>query len=156
MNLVIKRYLYSKGPVERPDLLTAVMDEGNCRLAVQAYFHFEHSKWLRDNEILNPNAYYNTGKFIFKEETIDFRSLKPGDIIYAQQYRSRDGKMIDKSPKNFKSKDEWITALHSAIYIQNEPPQIWHATYIENGSCTWSLAKFLQYYEPVSVKRILE
>jgi hypothetical protein len=62
MNLVIKRYLYSKGPVERPDLLTAVMDEGNCRLAVQAYFHFEHSKWLRDNEILNPNAYYNTGR----------------------------------------------------------------------------------------------
>jgi hypothetical protein len=62
---------------------------------------------------------------------------------------------LDKNSTN-----EWIPNLHSAVYIGNlgknaTSNNIWHATQIEGGPVLWSVDRFINYYKPISAKRIL-
>ena len=109
-------------------------------------------------------------EFIFKEEPIDFKKLKTGDIIYAENLRNKKGELLNKSRITYKDEDDWLKYLHSAIYIGeiNEElktllpegiypkniPLIWHSTFVGGGTCVWTLDQFNLYYKPISVKRL--
>jgi hypothetical protein len=129
---------------------------GNCRRALQYYFYVMRGLFLLPEEVLCPEAYYKTGEFVFKKgEIVDITKLQTGDIIYAERIRAKDGSLVDKSEKSFSDVDDYIVALHTAIYVGEPRKEIWHATSIEGGSCQWSLTKFLEFYTPIAVKRIL-
>ena len=88
-------------------------------------------------------------------DEFDFKKLQSGDIIYAEKIMDKINKSVDRSRANFKSEDDYVTALHTAIYVGNKDQEIWHATLIEGESCYWSLEKFNQYYLPIVAKRII-
>jgi hypothetical protein len=153
-------YTYLAGPVDTPEEIDAGVTEGNCRFALQLYFYRKHGIFFQKDDIYLPDGYNTTGKFIFKEEPIDFDKLLPGDVVYAQNLRSKEGDEIDKSMEKYASKEEWIFYFHSAIFIgqiddKTDTQYIWHATYIEGGPTLWTLEKFMHYYKPISAKRVL-
>lgn len=152
-------YQYLAGPVETVDELEAGVKEGNCRLALQLYFYRVHGIFFKRDEIYLPGGYKVLGQFIFKEEPMDFGELKMGDILYAQNLKNKAGALVDKSPERYRTKDEWLYYLHSAIYIgtldDSATRYVWHATNIEGGPALWTLEKFEHYYKPVSAKRVL-
>lgn len=107
-----------------------------------------------------PYGYNNLGRFIHEETDIDLNKLETGDVLYAENIRNKQGEKVDKSLKSYKDKNEWIYHLHSLIYIgklnnNSNTNYVWHATYIENGPALWDWSKFLHYYKPVSVKRVI-
>lgn len=152
-------YQYLAGPVETVGELEAGVAEGNCRLALQLYFYRIHGMFFKRDEIYLPGGYKVLGQFIYKEESIDFAKLESGDIIYAQNLRNTAGAPVDKSLGRYRSKDEWLYYLHSAIYlgvIDATPTRyLWHATNIAGGPVLWTLEQFEHYYKPVSAKRVL-
>lgn len=153
-------YKYLSGPVENKKDLDVEAKEGNCRFALQLYFYRIHKKFFERDEIYLPGGYKMIGEFIFKEEPIKFELLKSGDILYAQNWRNKAGKLLDKGIENYKDKDEWLYYLHSAIYIgkineKSDKLYIWHATNIDGGPTLWDLDKFQYYYKPISAKRVL-
>ena len=165
-------YKYDKGagPLSIEELEKENFTEGNCRLALQYYFYKESGLYLEPERILLPEAYKNVGKFVFKEEPIDFSKLKRGYIIYAQNLRNSKGELLNKDKEKFKNEDEWILYFHTAIFLGNidgelldllpegdypkNVPLIWQSTIIEKGTCVWTFDKFLNYYKPISVKRL--
>lgn len=154
------KYAYLAGPVETSEELQSVAVEGNCRYALQLYFYRIHHKFYERDEIYLPGGYKVLGEFVFKEEEIDFAKLKSGDVLYAQNLRNKEEKLVKKGIDTFESKDEWLYHLHSAIYLGKIDPEtdqqyIWHATNIEGRVALWSLEKFKHYYLPVSVKRVV-
>lgn len=152
-------YQYLAGPVETREELDAGVKKGNCRLALQLYFYRMHGIFFKKEEVYLPGGYKVLGKFIFQEESIDFSLLKRGDILYAQNLRNKAGGEVDKSIGRYRTKDEWLYHLHSAIYIgrvdEMDTQYVWHATSIENGPAVWTLEKFEYFYKPVSAKRVL-
>ncbi|MCL5666174.1 MAG: hypothetical protein M1383_00130 [Patescibacteria group bacterium] len=166
-------YEYEKGsgPLQSPELLDSNFTKGNCRTALQLYFYYVHSLFLKPEQILLPEGYKNTGKFIFKEEPIDFGKLNRGAVIYAQNLRGKKEQLLNKDKDTFPTEDEWILHLHTAIYLgefdselsqilpegedyPKHTPLVWHATTIEGKTCVWTLEKFLHYYKSISAKRI--
>lgn len=150
-------YKYLAGPVDTRDQIDAGITEGNCRFALQLYFYKIHGIWFERDEIYLPGGYRVLGEFIFKEEPIQFETLRRGDILYAQNWRDKAGKLLNKGIENYKTKDEWLYYLHSAVYLGKINPNtdehyIWHATNIEGGPVLWTLEKFEYYYKPISVK----
>lgn len=152
-------YQYLAGPVETPRELDAGVEVGNCRLALQLYFYRMSDVFFEKDQIYLPGGYKVLGEFVFQEEPIDYSMLQRGDILYAQNLRNKSGAEVDKSLGRYRTKDEWLYYLHSAIYIgkiDNSPaPYVWHATNIEGGPVLWALEKFEYYYKPVSAKRVL-
>ena len=146
-------YKFNKGPISKEELQEEKFTEGNCRLAIQYYFYKIHNLFIEPNNILNPQGYNTLGTFIIEEKYFkndSFVHLKEGDIIYAERIINAQGEKILKS---YSSKDDWIIALHSAIYLGND--KIYHCTSIDKKSCVWSIKKFLDYYKPIAAKRLL-
>jgi len=153
-------YKYLAGPVVTEDELKELPAEGNCRFALQLYFYQVHNCFYTRDEIYLPGGYKVLGKFVFKEEEINYGKLKEGDIIFAQNLRNKkDEEVLERDVTHFSDKDEWLFHFHSAIWVGNIPnedePMLWHATSIENGPVLWPLSKFLHYYKPISAKRVL-
>jgi hypothetical protein len=153
-------YKYLAGPVETPAEIEAGVTEGNCRFALQLYFYRKHGIFFKKDQIYLPGGYKVLGKFVFKEESIDFESLMRGDILYSQNLRNKEGKEVNKSLERYKDKDEWLYYLHSAIYLGKindgtDNCYVWHSTSIDGGPTLWTLEKFEHYYKPISAKRVL-
>ncbi|MDB5245353.1 MAG: hypothetical protein JWN90_458 [Parcubacteria group bacterium] len=150
-------YKYILGPVESVETFRLPILEGNCRLALQLYYYRVHGIFFQKDDIYLPGGYKVWGEFIFKEESIDFDQLQPGDIIYAQNFRGKRGQELLKGIEHFKDKDEWLWHLHSVIYVGkvDGTHYIWNATSIVGGTVTWPLETFEYYYKPISAKRIL-
>lgn len=147
------KYDYKHGPLKKNELIKNKIKSGNCRLAIQLFFFYNFNTYLAPEKILLPQAFYQTGNFVFKEnEPIDFSLLKQGDIIYAEQIKNKSLKIIDKSKGKYQNFDDYLFNLHTAIYLDNQ--KIYHATYIEGKSCVWSLKKFFTYYKIIAVKRL--
>lgn len=154
------KYAYMAGPVETSEQLKIDAIEGNCRYALQLYFYRIHKKFFEQDEIYLPGGYKVLGEFVFKEEPINFCELEDGDVLYAQNLRNKEGKLLEKGIENYESKDEWLYHLHSAIYLGKIDPEtdeqyVWHATNVEGGTALWTLEKFKHYYLPVSAKRVI-
>ena len=170
------KYNFQSGPVQKSQINNN-FKFGNCRLAIQLYFYHQYNLYLPPNKILLPEAYKETGSFIakdLKKENI-FEKARTGDIIYAERLKNSKGKLCYKKKTDFKNEDEWILYFHTAIYlnkisknqikqlsakynisnIHTDEPIIWHASSIDNGTCFWNIEKFLQYYQPKAIKRIL-
>lgn len=152
-------YVYLAGPVDSSEEIDAGVQKGNCRYALQLYYYKQHGKFYKRDEIYLPGGYKVLGEFIFKEEPIDFSQLKQGDILFAQNFRNKEGKLLNKGVENYETKDKWLFDLHSAIYLGKIDPDtdeqyIWHATSIEGGPALWTLDKFCYHYLPVSAKRV--
>lgn len=148
--LKVFTYKFDKGPVNKEVLQSDNFTEGNCRFAFQYYLFKIHDWFINPKRVLNPGAYKQLGKFVVPEGEWDADSikfLKPGDIIYAERIRDK--------PKMFTRKDDWIKSLHSAVWVGINKKQVYHATVVEGRSCFWELAKFLEYYLPIAVKRFL-
>lgn len=150
-------YSYLAGPVETAADLEREIMVGNCRFALQLYFYKIHQLFLEKDQIYLPGGYHTLGTFIFNEQTIDYNSLKTGDIIYAQNLRNKAGVQLSRNEEDYQSKADWIYHFHSAIFIKQPDgtEAIWHATSIENGPAIWTRDHFEQYYKPISVKRVL-
>lgn len=150
-------YKYLAGPVLREKELNENFVEGNCRFALQLYFYRIHNRFFERDEIYLPGGYKVWGRFVFKEEDIDPLGLEPGDVLYAQNLRNKEGRQVDKSLERYRSKDEWHYYLHSLIFlgIKDGQPFVWHATHIDGGPTVWDWEKFLHYYKPIAAKRIL-
>ena len=146
-------YKFNKGPTEK-EFLGEPIKEGDCRLAIQLYFYKIHNLFIESDKILCPRSYKETGVFIWREGEQNFlEKIKIGDVIYAERIKDKNKVAILRDRNYFKSEDEWIIALHTAIYFDKN--LIWHATAIEGQTCYWDLSKFLEFYKPVAVKRFL-
>lgn len=154
----LKKFIYrfDAGPFSGEEELLGDWDTGNCRRMLQWYFHETQGIFLHPEQTLCPTAYHETGDFVFmKGQRMDFSRLQTGDIIYAERVRSKNGDLIDKSEGAFADPDDYIISLHTALYVREREKEILHATSIEGGSCQWPLEKFLHFYRPVAVKRIV-
>ncbi|HEX8994079.1 MAG TPA: hypothetical protein VF803_02400 [Candidatus Paceibacterota bacterium] len=154
---MLRQFSYERdaGPLASVEELRSGWETGNCRRAVQLYEYERREIFLNPEEVLCPEAYHSTGEFVFKKgEPIDPSQLQDGDIAYAERIRNTKEEAIDKSEDTFASEDEYVVSLHTAVYTGTPGAEIWHATFIEGGSCYWPLEKFLYFYKPVAVKRI--
>lgn len=153
-------YKYLAGPVLTEKELNSDFTEGNCRFALQLYFYRIHGKFFERDEIYLPGGYKVLGEFVFKETDIDVNQLKPGDVLYAENIRNKQGQKVDKSLERYRNKDEWLYYLHSLIYLgklddDSDTNYVWHATHIAGGPVVWDWDKFLHYYKPISAKRVI-
>lgn len=150
-------YKFNEGPFITEKDLLGNWKEGNCRRALQYYFFKKHGIFLPPEKVLCPWAYKKTGKFIFREKiNFDWEKLRPGDIIYAERKSSlKKGVSVEKSETSFDNRDEYLVSLHTAIFIGKSGKEIWHATSIEGKSCYWPISELVNYYLPVTVKRII-
>jgi hypothetical protein len=152
-------YKYLAGPVETAAEIEAGVPEGNCRFALQLYFYRMHGIFLKRDEIYLPGGYKTLGRFVFEEAPVNLDDLLPGDILYAQIIRDKEGRAVDKSLEQYRDKDVWLYYLHSAIYLGalDDGPNryVWHSTLIDAGPTLWSFEKFGYYYKPISAKRVL-
>lgn len=146
-------YSYLAGPIDTPEELER-LTEGNCRLAIQLYFYRVRGVFLKKDEIYLPGGYQHLGSFVYKEAAIDWKQALPGDIVYAQNIKKKDGSPFERNRDNYPNYEDWVYDFHSAIYTGNN--QIYHATSIENGPVVWSLQQFSEYYKPMSLKRLAE
>ncbi|MDP2705873.1 MAG: hypothetical protein Q8O49_01560 [bacterium] len=149
-------YKFDAGPFEKKEGLARDWKIGNCRRSLQYYFFEVHGIFLKPEEVLCPAAYHRTGSFVFeKGQDIDFRSLKEGDIIYAERIKDKKGNLVEVGESKFANFEDYITSLHTAIYTGKLRKEIWHATSVEGKDCFWSLSKFLGFYKLIAVKRVL-
>lgn len=147
-------YHFDAGPLGTKEELFGDWQSGNCRRAVQLYFYKQRKIFLGPEQILCPEAYYRTGKFVIrKNEEFNFNVLQEGDIVYAEKIRDSENNCIDKHKE---LNNDYLIALHTAIYTGEKGKEIWHATAVESESCYWSIEKFSRFYRPVAAKRILE
>ncbi len=148
-------YQFIAGPFPTREELQGDWQIGNCRRALQYYVLQSKGLFLKPDEVLSPGAYHKTGTFVFKKgEKIDLGALKTGDIIYAERIRSKAGELVDKSEQGFPTEDDYITSLHTAIWIGEPGKEIWHSTAVEGSSCSWVLGRFQYFYRIVAAKRI--
>ena len=143
------RYQFDAGPVEVNRLYESPT-AGNCRYAVQWYFAYVHHIALAPEDCLNPRLYRTVGVFVDGDYA---KTLRIGDIVFAEKTRGRNGELIDRSRNHFASEDEWTIALHTAVAIGDN--RFWHATALAGGSCIWDLEAFTYSYRPVAAKRLL-
>lgn len=150
-------YQFDAGPFSsKKELPSDNWDTGNCRRMLQWYFFVTQKIFLHPKQILCPDAYNETGRFVFpRGHKIDFDKLQSGDVIYAERIRSKNGDCINKGEETFPAIDDYIISLHTAIYTGEKEKEILHATSIEGKSCIWSLEKFTFFYHPVAIKRIV-
>ncbi len=141
MNYPNLKYNFLSGPIPQPELSTP-QSQGNCRLAIQLYFHQIHNQQFAPEEILCPQSYHTTGTIL----PLDLTKTRPGDVIFAERI---------KTPAPKLGPEEYIVALHTAIILSTSPIEIWHATIIAGGTCFWSLAEFEKHYKIVRLKRFL-
>ena len=143
------------GPVET-DKIDKPIQSGNCRLAVQHYLYKAYNIKFKPEDVLCPKFYQETGEFVIKSSKSNFfDDLVGGEIIFAERIKSKDGKLLDKSRKNYKNEEDWSIDLHTAIFLGPDIAKpIWHATIIVGVTCYWTIEKFLEYYKPVAAKRI--
>lgn len=148
------KYDIQSGPVHLPEDLNPFPAQGNCRLAIQAYFHLVHGIWLKPEQVLCPALYRSTGQTI----SANIQDAIEGDIILAERIRNKKGETIDRSQNFYATEDEWIISLHSAIIknidTEKQKLTIWHATAFAGGTCEWSKEDFENYYRVVMIKRI--
>jgi len=149
-------YKFNEGPLSSIEELLSDWNVGNCRRVVQYYTYLKKKIFLKPEEVLCPDAYNETGIFVIGEgQEFSISKLIDGDIIYAEKIRNKEGELINKSLETFPTKDDYIISLHTAVFTGEKDKEIWHATAIEGSSCFWSLSKFLEYYKPIAVKRII-
>jgi hypothetical protein len=149
------RYQYLDGPLEGIDELKSSWDTGNCRRAVQLYAYVTKGIFLQPQEVLNPNAYRAVGTFLYNNaETFSIDKLEDGDIVYAEAILSKRGQAISRGRSEFSFEDDYLVALHTALYTGIKNREIWHATTVSGISCYWSMEKFTRYYRPVAAKRV--
>lgn len=169
-------YAFSSGPLPKTEMSNTIA-EGNCRLLLQLYFYNKYGKYFSKEELLNPNAYLNTGEFI-KHSVEDsgkyFNKLPDDCVIYAEKITDKNGNSADFSPVAFENENDYLIRLHSAIYVNDfknlqplvspEIPirgatlgkvAILHATAVQGSTTIWSVDKFLQHYKPVAAKKFI-
>ena len=113
------KYKFDKGPVSKSKI-KKIANLGNCRFALQDFFFVLHKKYFTERELLNPVGYLHTGSFLKKGYVDDFfDNLPTGAVIYAEKIRNRKNEPVDNTTQKFKNEDDYIIALHSAIYIKN-------------------------------------
>jgi hypothetical protein len=152
MKLQTFNYDLNRGPLEF-EALQNPLTRGNCRLAIQYYFFKKHNYFLSPEDAICPRLYHAVGEKISLDKK---HNLKTGDVILAHRVKNKNGKPIDRSPDYFKNEQDWIIALHSAIFLgQNLKKPIWHATSIDGKTSYWTIEKFLYYYRPILAKRII-
>jgi hypothetical protein len=158
-NLPHFSYEFDQGPLSQELFMNDNFEGGNCRLAVQIFLYQVKGIFIPPEEILAPYSFLHLGSFVYKAESgieLAASSLEKGDIIFAQRIKNSAGESINRDPESYKTTEDWIISLHTAVIADNENGiQIWHATAIENGTCFWTLEKFQEYYKVVAVKRIL-
>lgn len=149
-------YDFRSGPVTSPEELRGVT-RGNCRLAVQVYFHVACGLWLPPEQVLDPTFYRSTGEFVHRGGDFDPATPCVGDVLFAERVLNKDGTAAHKTRADFVSEDDWIVALHSAVVLAQDAggPRIWHATAFAGRTCAWAWATFVEHYRPVAVKRLL-
>lgn len=149
------RYRYDAGPFLTPTELAGAWDEGNCRRAVQYYLHERSGVFLAPEQVLCPAGYDSTGVFVTgHDRPFSFESLCDGDVMYLEKIRGKDGRPVDATAGTFPTRDEYIIALHTALFTGIPGAEIWHATAIVGRSCTWDIPTLLSYYKPIAAKRI--
>lgn len=151
-------YQYLAGPLDSPEAIETGFTEGNCRFALQLYFYRVHDIFLEIDEVYLPGGYEHLGEFIVREQPIDWSLVQPGDIIYAQNLKKKDGTPHKRDPEHYDTLADWRFDFHSAIYLgtHNGQHYIYHASSICDGPDVWTLAQFSEYYKPISIKRILQ
>jgi len=127
--------------------------EGNCRLAIQDYIFSVCNKYLAPEQILLPEGYLKTGRFITKDYLVDPSLYEVGDIVYAERIRGGSLNAIERGRQTYATDDNWIISLHTAVFTGDK--QIYHATSVEGKTCVWDMDKFQRYYRIVAVKRII-
>lgn len=148
-------YKFYDGPLATREELVGEWTTGNCRRAVQYYIFHSKGIFLQPNEALCPDLYYETGTFVVPEnELFSFDKLIEGDLIFAERIRNKEGGFVDRTRASFAGESEYITSLHSAIFLGQRGREIWHATAVQGSSCYWDLEKFLHFYKPIAAKRI--
>lgn len=147
IKLEIFEYEFRTGPFDSPEDFKVKISKGNCRLAVQLYFFRTHNLFLKPEQVLNPYAFRNTGKFVFQNESVDFRRTRNSDVIYAEKLPVRRSA--------FKTEEEWLISLHTAVVIKRCGIRVWHASSLCGKSELWTVAQFEKSYKIVAVKRIL-
>src|SRR3989344_9440934 len=107
MKLRTFRYEYGAGPFATKHELLGKWRTGNCRRAVQYFLYHVRGIFLAPQNILLPEAYQDTGEFIFEEsQPIDFTVLETADIIYAEK--------IGRT--SVPDEDSRILHLHTALW----------------------------------------
>ena len=148
-------YKFNEGPLRSEAELAEDWNVGNCRRAVQYYIWENRGTFLKPEQVLCPAGYYETGAFVaIHLNDFTFETLEDGDVIYAEAIRNKRDEPIKRSEQTFSSQDEYIIALHTALFTGETGKEIWHATAVEGKSCYWPKEKFLQYYRPIAAKRI--
>jgi len=165
------KYSFLAGPTSEKELQKP-LKTGNCRRALQEYYYRVHSTCLDEDQLLCPQAYWNTGSFVSKWEAkdeIQTSILKTSDILYASRRK------VDQAQftiQQIEEDDQKLIRLHTAVYIRNpkdiakflplsidissENPHIWHATALDQIASLWPLKKFLEYYRLVAAKRMID
>jgi len=128
-------YHFKSGPVDSPQLLE-IIKRGNCRLAVQIFYQRVFDIFLKTEQILLPEAFYQTGEYVFPPAGTDknyleknfaknLGKLKFGDVLYAVRLRNKKNKNIYKNFSEYKDYNEWLLYLHSAVFLgkKSEAPQ---------------------------------
>ena len=120
------QYQYQHGPVSQKQALQENIQQGNCRLAVQIFYHHVFNIFLSQDQVLLPQAFMKTGQHIFPPFTsqqeinlteIPWQKLKFGDILYAARWRNKKGHKIFRAVSAHENYEQWLINLHSAIYL---------------------------------------
>lgn len=170
------QYAFRKGAGSEEALMNETIKEGNCRLALQDYYYICENMYLTPDQVFLPQGFKQTGTTIQTFDTTEnfFKNLKKGDVIYAERLKNQKKENVYKNKSSFHSKDDWITSLHSAVFLgkldrdilshlpqeENTPfnqdsSYIWHATAVAGGTVLWTAENFSFYYQLVIAKRIL-
>jgi len=147
-------YDYFRGPVSREELQEEIA-KGNCRLAVQDYFYTIHDLYLDKEEVILSGKMISETDVIKNQGNIGefFSRLKKGDVVYADKRRNSQGEELEPGSEKFKTEEERLLNLHLGIYLEN-PPTIWHSSFISKGTALWPIDKFCYYYKPFVARRI--
>lgn len=164
------KYSFLAGPTSEQELQKP-LEIGNCRRAIQEYYHRVCSTYLNEDQLLCPQAYWNTGSFVAKWEEkneIQTSLLQTSDILYASR------KKVDQAQftiQQIEEDDQKLIKLHTAIFINNpkniveflplstnissEDSYVWHATSIDQIASLCPFEKFLEFYRLVAAKRLI-
>ena len=163
-------YSFLAGPMSEQELQKP-LEIGNCRRALQEYYYRVCDTYLNEDQLLCPQAYWNTGSFVSKwEEKAEIQTslLQTSDILYASRKKVNQDQF---TIQQIEEDDQKLIKLHTAIFVHSpediakflltstilpEDSYVWHATTIDQVASLWPFKKFLEYYRLVAAKRVFK